>query len=165
MSGILSSCSVWLPFLLGAIFMILFLFFLFKLISKYPKTFWTIFITAIIVSIFTLVSNKFIFPRLARMFFPKRASQEWIIYDTDPLNDQFIKGTLKQNKMKKFDRILMQEKREGGGRLSNQELNELTKYDNELIEAYNRWRKCKDMRRSHHRVIYPDERELYHYLK
>ncbi len=83
------------------------------------------------------------------------------VYDTDPQNNEFIKGRLTRYQLKQLDTILMVEKKQCGLRLSNIDLNALTNRDQALIEAYNRWRKCKDMMRSHHRVIYPDERGAY----
>lgn len=127
--------------------------------------FWTILITAVVVSALTLATNRFVFPRLARFFVPRDAAREWIIYDTDPRNDEYIKGGLPNAKLRRLDRILLKEKDLCGERLSSNELNEVARYDNELIEAYDRWRKVKDMRRSHHRVIYPDERNLYEHLR
>ena len=93
------------------------------------------------------------------------ASEYWFRYDTDPRNDTFIKGRLRQNQLRHLDRVLLKEKELCGDKLDSQTLNEIARYDNEILDAYDRWRKCKDMRRSHHKSIYPDERKLYHYLR
>ena len=160
MSGILAKYGALSTLLLGAIIFFGVLYGLYWLISKRPKTFWTIFITAIFAGIFALASNKYILPKIAGIF-KNDVSKEIIIYDTDPQNDEFIKGSLKRPKQKQLDRLLMKEKKACGLRFSNQLLQEYSKNDNEIISAYNRWRKCKEMRRSHHHVIYPDERDLY----
>jgi hypothetical protein len=81
------------------------------------------------------------------------------IYDTDPKNDQFIKGALTPEQLKKLDRILEEEKKQKGLRLSALELTKLVENDNSIVDAYVRWRKCYDMMRSFHHVIYPSERE------
>ncbi len=88
-----------------------------------------------------------------------------MIYDTDPRNDTFIKGRLTDRELKKLDAVLLKEKANEGMAFDNITLEELAKYDPKIIEAYWRWRKCKDMRRSYHKTIYPDERQLYHYLR
>jgi hypothetical protein len=64
-----------------------------------------------------------------------------------------------------LDEVLRAEKRNDGLRLDTATLNEIARYEPKIIDAYDRWRKCKDMRRSHHRSIYPDERRLYRYLR
>ncbi len=165
MSGIFSGCRACFPLLMAIIGMVAFFALFYFLVKKYPKVFWTIIITSIVVSFLTLMSNRFVFPRLARFFFPRNVERQWIIYDTDPRNDEFIKGGLPYPKLLRLDRILLKEKDLCGERLTSQELNEIARYDNDLLEAYDRWRKVKDMRRSQNRVIYPDERRLYYYLR
>jgi len=149
----------------GIFMMLLGFFILYILISRYPKIFWTVLITSIFVGILILASSKYIYPRFRRFFTSRDVTRELVIYDTDPRNDEFIKGSLSPGKMRRLDHVLLKEKNNDGLRLSTDRLNELTQYDNEIIEAYNRWRKCKDMRRSHHHVIYPDERHLYYHLR
>lgn len=96
----------------------------------------------------------------------QQVAEEWIIYDTDPRNDVFIKGNLRYGELRRLDSVLMHEKRNYNGmRLDSATLNEYAKYDPQIIDAYDRWRKCKDMRRSYHKSIYPDERRLYYYLR
>jgi hypothetical protein len=81
------------------------------------------------------------------------------LYDTDPTNNEYIMADLNGRQLRQLDRILMEEKRLCGLRLSELRLNELAANNNEIIGAYDRWRKCKDMYRSYHKVVYPDERE------
>ena len=149
--------------------MILFIYVLFKLIKNHPKTLFTIVVTAIIVSALTLATNRFVFPRFYRVFAymcgTEEAAEEWIVYDTDPRNDTFIKGRLRYRQLIRLDDVLRREKQNKGLRLDKATVNEIAKYDNEIIDAYDRWRKCHDMRRSKHKTIYPDERHLYHYLR
>ena len=127
--------------------MIAFVYLFFFLIRKHPTVFWTIFITSIVVSIFTLVSNRFIFPRFFRAFSflcgTHEVAEEWIIYDTDPRNDVFIKGRLQYRELKMLDRVLLYEKNQNDGmRLDTTTLNEYANYDPKIIDAYDRWRKC-----------------------
>ncbi len=97
-------------------------------------------------------------------FYPSSSSSSRAyFYDTDPRNDEYIKGDLSQYQLRRLDRILMDEKRNGGLRLSNVRLQQLARNRPELIDAYERWRKCKDMYRSYHHCVYPDERSLYYY--
>lgn len=81
------------------------------------------------------------------------------LYDTDPRNNDFIKGELNQQQMLVLDRILMEEKALCGLRVNSLRVNELAKNKSEIIDAYDRYRKCKDMYRSYHRTVYPDERQ------
>lgn len=169
MHSIFSACKTCLPLFAAIVGMIAFFYLFYYLIKKHPQIFWTVIITSIVVSIFTLATDRFIFPKLFSFFSlacgGREVSEKWIIYDTDPRNDTFIKGRLRYDEMLKLDRILLKEKNNNGMRLDISTLNEAAKYDQKLIDAYDRWRKCKDMRRSYHRSIYPDERELYHYLR
>ncbi len=84
-----------------------------------------------------------------------------VLYDTNPQNDSFIKGTLTVQQLAKLDKILEFEKAQTGMRLSQERLKELAANDLDLYDAYNRWRRCVDMMRSTHRTIYPSERHLY----
>ncbi|MBN1479857.1 hypothetical protein EH223_18280 [candidate division KSB1 bacterium] len=169
MHRLLDACKTCFPVFVAIVGIIAFFYLFYFLIKKQPKIFWTVIITAIIVSIITLMTDRFIFPKLFRMFSlacgGQEVSERWIIYDTDPRNDTFIKGRLRYGELLILDRILMKEKSNNGLRLDSTTLNEAAKYDPKIIDAYDRWRKCKDMRRSYHRSIYPDERELYHYLR
>jgi hypothetical protein len=79
-------------------------------------------------------------------------------YDTDPGNDAYIKGELTGEHLRILDRVLREEKRKGGLRLSRADLKKLAGSHPEVLEAYVRWRYCRDMMRSHHRTVYPDER-------
>jgi hypothetical protein len=81
-----------------------------------------------------------------------------VYYDTDPGNDAYIKGELTGEHLLILDRVLLEEKRKGGLRLSGADLKELAGSHPEVLEAYVRWRYCRDMMRSHHRTVYPDER-------
>lgn len=83
------------------------------------------------------------------------------LYDTDFKNDNFIKGPLTDQQLRILDQLLTKEKNDCGLRLSEADLNRISKNNNEINDAYTRWRKCKDMMRSSHHVIYPDERNLY----
>ena len=98
------------------------------------------------------------FDALKKKASPAPTTKPNYIYDTDPRNDDFIRGTLSAAKLNILDKVLLKEKKQGGLKLSNTELNSITKYDQEIIDAYGRWRKCKNMMRSSHHVIYPDER-------
>lgn len=160
MSGLLAKFSACSPLIFMTIVFITLIIIFFWLYSKKRNTFWTIVITSVLVTIFIFAFGKIISPKFKKLF-GQQKPPALLVYDTDPRNDEFIKGTLKRQKQKKLDAVLLIEKKECGLRLSNQQLYEYTKYDNEVIEAYNRWRKCKEMRRSYHHVIYPDEREFY----
>jgi len=80
------------------------------------------------------------------------------IYDTDAANDQFIKGDLTIDQMRKLDRVLVQEQKNHEARLSAEQLRQISGNDKAVMEAYGRWRKCYDMMRGRHHVIYPDQR-------
>ena len=80
------------------------------------------------------------------------------IYDTDPQNDRYIKGMLTPRQFKILDRILMEEERNGGMRLSSGRVNQWAMDDKAVIEAYDRWRRCVSLMRSENSVIYPSER-------
>lgn len=86
------------------------------------------------------------------------SSQENVIYDTDPKNDRFIKGKLNAKQMKVLDKVLQEEERNGGMRLSGGQVRELSGDEKLVIEAYDRWRRCCNLMRSEYRVVYPSER-------
>jgi hypothetical protein len=92
---------------------------------------------------------------------PDEITTAYFVYDTDPQNNDFIRARLEVEQLKQLDRLLMVEKENSGLRLSNVELEKLTGNDQIIIDAYSRWRKCKDMMRSYHHSIYPDERKHY----
>ncbi|MBN2355700.1 hypothetical protein JXO59_06275 [candidate division KSB1 bacterium] len=81
------------------------------------------------------------------------------IYDTDSANDRFIKGELGPAQLKALDRILVQEQKNDEMRLSNEVARQIAKNDKAVIEAYGRWRKCYDLMRSRHHVVYPNQRK------
>lgn len=80
-------------------------------------------------------------------------------YDTDPRNDQYIKGAMTAEQLILLDEILTFEKRNSGKQLGTPQLKAFSKNDPEVQAAYYRWRWCKDLMRSHEQVIYPDERK------
>jgi hypothetical protein len=82
-------------------------------------------------------------------------------YDTDIKNDIYIKGDLSSQQLSVFDKILEQEKAYGGLKLSNDEVAKIANNDNDLTNAYLRWRNCKEMMRSNHRTYYPSERRFF----
>jgi hypothetical protein len=83
------------------------------------------------------------------------------VYDTDQKNNFYIQGSMSMSQMTLFDSILEYEKTQGGAELSWNDLAKIAQNDLALIEAYRRWRDCKDMMRSHHRIVYPSERKNY----
>jgi len=80
------------------------------------------------------------------------------MYDSDPKNDRFIKGSLRRDQFRLLDRVLNEEERNGGMRLSNGKVRQLAADDREVIEAYDRWRRCCSLMRSENYVIYPSQR-------
>jgi hypothetical protein len=83
------------------------------------------------------------------------------LYDTDPLNNKYIIGDLKQNELTVLDCILEKERKNGGQKLFKAELYPFCKGDCRIENAYYRWRKCKEFYRSSSKVVYPSERYLY----
>ena len=83
------------------------------------------------------------------------------LYDTDTQNNAFIKGDLSTEQLKKLDILLEKEKASGGNRLTTKQITRITRHDQELYDAYYRWRRCREMMRSKHRSVYPSERYLY----
>jgi hypothetical protein len=84
-----------------------------------------------------------------------------LIYDTDPSNNRFIIGNLKPAQLKILDRVLMEELQRGQLRLSGSLLRDLARGDQDVINAYDRWRKCCNLMRSSNRVVYPNERNSF----
>lgn len=85
----------------------------------------------------------------------------YLLYDTDYQNNEYIVGELKGRKLYVFDKLLMVEKKACGIRLPYERVEMVVDGDQDIIDAYKRWRICKDMRRSFHRIVYPDEREYF----
>ena len=77
--------------------------------------------------------SNYLHPR-ERMFF---------LYDTDPRNNEFIKANLQPKQLKILDRLLKLEKKQSGLRLTPQDINKITRYNNEVDEAYDR---CENAR-------------------
>jgi len=82
-----------------------------------------------------------------------------IVYDTDPQNDRFIKGNLTGKQFRLLDRILNEEERNGGMRISGGRVRQYAMDDKAVIEAYDRWRRCCSLMRSENYVIYPSQRQ------
>ena len=141
MSGLLAKFSSCSPYILASILLIVFIITFFWLYAKKRNTFWTIVITAVVVTLFLFAFAKVLSPKFKKIISGKKQQSASLVYDTDPRNDQFIKGTLKREKQKKFDTLLMIEKKECGLRLSNQQVYEYTKYDNDIIytDKWNRF--------------------------
>jgi hypothetical protein len=89
---------------------------------------------------------------------PGFSHHENIVYDTDPKNDRFIKGKLNPKQMRMLDKVLDEEERNGGMRLSGGQVRELACDEKLVMEAYDRWRRCCNLMRSEYRVVYPSER-------
>ncbi|NLP10569.1 hypothetical protein GX408_09260 [bacterium] len=77
-------------------------------------------------------------------------------YDTDPSNNRYIIGGLKIQQLKKLDRVLEFDKR--NGYLNETTVERLADSDEDVVRAYYRFLKCKNLMRSSNTVIYPDER-------
>lgn len=90
---------------------------------------------------------------------PGSSQSEYFVYDTDPKNDRFIKGKLTGRQMKALDKVLNEEERNGGMRLSSSQLRELSGDEKLVIEAYDRWRRCCNLMRSEYQIVYPRERK------
>jgi hypothetical protein len=82
-------------------------------------------------------------------------------YDTNPENDEFIKGALTKEQLKKFDDLLNLEQQKGGMRFKRSDLNELGILDKALIGAYGRWCHCNMLNRYSGHVVYPNMRQAY----
>jgi hypothetical protein len=80
------------------------------------------------------------------------------IYDTDPKNDGYIKSSMTYEQMALLDHILNEEYRNGGQRIAGDRVRQLARGDKLVIQAYGRWRKCRDLMRSSNHIIYPIER-------
>jgi hypothetical protein len=93
---------------------------------------------------------------------PQPPDPSTFFYDTDRTNDLYIKGTLSVGELARLDAILEHEKASGGLRLSHQDLGSLSDNNYALMDAYARWRKCKDLMRTTTHVVYPSERKYVH---
>jgi hypothetical protein len=82
------------------------------------------------------------------------------IYDTDPSYNQLIKGSLSEEQFPIFDNLLEKEKSQCGEKLPDTDIQWYSNKDQMIIEAYERWRKCKDLMRSRNHTVYPSERHL-----
>jgi len=87
------------------------------------------------------------------------------IYDTDPQNNAYIIGSLSAQQLEMLDKILEHERYNNGLRLVKYELEIIADNNAELITAYLRWRKCKDLMRSYGKAVYPSERKFLHYYE
>ena len=112
-----------------------------------------------VLTVATYVGYNKVSYKLANFLHPRE--RIFFLYDTDPRNNDFIKGNLLPKQLRILDRLLELEKKQCGLRLTPQDINKITRYNSEVKEAYDRWRKCKDMMRSYYRVVYPSERKLY----
>jgi len=88
-------------------------------------------------------------------------SREYMIYDTNQKNNAFIIGALPGPKLKKLDAVLLEEKKECGLEVRPARVDMMVDADQMVVEAYARWRICKDLSRGVGWSIYPDEREYY----
>ncbi len=77
-------------------------------------------------------------------------------YDTDPSNNRYIIGGLKNKQLERLDRVLEHDKR--NGYLNDTTVERLADSDKDVVQAYYRFLKCKNLMRSTNTVIYPDER-------
>jgi hypothetical protein len=115
----------------------------------------------IVIIVILIVAGYYVYQKYLKTSTPITAIAGPVIYDTNPQNDSFIKGTLTAQQLAQFDKILEFEKSQNSMRISQNKLKELAANDLALYEAYNRWRKCMDMMRSTHHTVYPSERKLY----
>ena len=78
-------------------------------------------------------------------------------YDTDPANDQYIKGNLTAQQKKLLNAVICTEKKQSGKKVPVQKIRKIAGRKNyESVQAaYNRWRECRDLNRNKDRVIYP----------
>jgi hypothetical protein len=90
--------------------------------------------------------------------FQPEGSSHQVIYDTDPQNDRFIRGTLNGRQLRVLDQVLNEEERNGGMRISNANVRKIALDDKAIIEAYDRWRRCVSLMRSENYVVYPSRR-------
>jgi len=126
--------------------------------KKQPKVFLSIVVTLVLVSAVWFFRGDYIQYKF-RSFFNIGSKPPVIrVYDTDPRNNSFIKGSLNERELLILDHVLMIEKKNDGMVLDRSTLIRVSRNYPEVIEAYDRWRKCKTMRRSDNHVIYPDER-------
>lgn len=86
---------------------------------------------------------------------------KYFIYDTDYQNNDFVIGSLTTRQLIGLDVVLMEEKKKCGLRLESSRVKMMVDGDHEVVQAYDRWRHCKNFKRSFHYSIYPDERDYY----
>jgi hypothetical protein len=154
--SILSSHSKPVFLLFGFFVLILAFILLRQVYKKKPLNFYLILFVLALFAL-TLFKSSAIKNNIIRIIFPPPPAV--YLYDTDPTNNEYITADLNPRQLRRLDRILMEEKKLCGLRLSDLRLNELAANNNEIISAYDRWLKCKDMYRSYHKVVYPDERQ------
>lgn len=126
--------------------------------KKQPNVFLSIMVTLVLVSAVWFFRGDYISYKFRSFFNIDRKPRVSRVYDTDPRNNAFIKGSLNEKELLLLDRVLMIEKKNNGMELDRSTLIRISRNYPEVIEAYDRWRKCKTMRRSDNHVIYPDER-------
>ncbi|RPI03870.1 MAG: hypothetical protein EHM72_00300 [Calditrichaeota bacterium] len=142
--------------LLAAVFVVI-LYYVSKFLKNKPQNFM-LYLVLLALAAFTFYKRAEVKKFVRNYCFRSQNTQMDYFYDTDPNNNTFIKANLSPRQFFLLDRILMDEKASNGLKLSNLRIQELSRNDNDVIEAYERWRKCKNMNRSYHRVVYPDER-------
>jgi hypothetical protein len=82
-----------------------------------------------------------------------------IIYDTDPDNNEYIKGKLSYRELQLLDNVLIAENKSGEDRLPIETVQRIAKGDRDVVRAYSRWRECYELMRSSTHVVYPHERK------
>ena len=76
------------------------------------------------------------------------------VYDTDPFNNRFIIGPLSGRQFKQFNAVLKYD--QTYGRPNESRLRSLAGNDQQVIEAYYRFLKCKYLMRTSNQVVYPN---------
>ena len=87
--------------------------------------------------------------------------QRYFIYDTNKENSDFVIESLKVNKLMLLDKVLMVEKEDCGLRIGDSRVRTMIDGDQEVFDAYARWRIIFNLSRSQDHTIYPDERQRY----
>ena len=82
------------------------------------------------------------------------------IYDTDTSNNNYIKGTLSEQELDVFDNLLEYERSLCGPKLPREDVEKYSTNDQDIFDAYYRWRRCKELLRSKSHTVYPSERHL-----
>lgn len=108
------------------------------------------------VDLLTISTNSSAEPREFYDNGPGRRSGLGAGYDTDPSNNRYIIGGLRVQQLKRLDRVLEYDKR--NGYLNDTTVERLADSDEDVVQAYYRFLKCKNLMRSTNTVIYPDER-------